>query len=95
MNSYKRGRYLTQIAEHYGIDHQVSKAIEECNELAEALEEMASGKGTVEHVVEEMADVTIMIEQLKILLEAFGDVEDEMDYKINRQISRMELEEKK
>ena len=50
---------LKFIADHYGLENQLGKCIEELNELVEALSD---------HVQEEIADVENMIEQVKYLL---------------------------
>ena len=63
-----------QAVECFGIDNQVRKAAEECLELAAALLKIADIAGgfndiTISKVVEEIADVSICIEQLE---EIFG-----------------------
>ena len=78
---------LEKIANHYGKAMQKLKTCEECAELIQALL-----KGDVVHIVEEIADVEIMIEQIKMLY-AVRDLVDVMkEMKIARQIARMENE---
>ena len=76
---------LTQIATLYGIKCQTQKAIEECNELAVAL-----AHGNRREIISEVADVKIMIEQLEILFDIHQEVEQEVEYKINRTITSIE-----
>ena len=54
---------LKFIADHYGLENQLGKCIEELNELAEALSHK-----NIDHVREEIADVENMLEQIKYLL---------------------------
>ena len=61
---------IKSIADHYGLSHQTAKLIEELAELIQALakDEFAESDKGMEHVVEEIADVEIMLEQIKYLL---------------------------
>ncbi len=60
---------------HFGKDNQLIKAIEEMSELTKELSKVLQGKYThvpglsqiEENIAEEIADVQIMIEQLKLL----------------------------
>lgn len=52
---------------HYGHAHQVRKAVEELTELSLALQHSLDGRGDNDHVLEEMADVKLMMEQLEII----------------------------
>ena len=56
-----------QAIEKFGRDHQILKAVEELNELATALLHFRQGKVGVIDVVGEIADVEIMVEQLKLI----------------------------
>ena len=47
------------------------------------------------NIVEEIADVEIMLEQLKLIFNCFGLVEREKEYKINRLAERLESEAEK
>ena len=74
---------LATIAEHYGLEKQKLKAIEEMAELTKALL-----KDDKKNIVEEIADVEIMIVQLKWLLSVHGPVADVKIQKIGRQLKR-------
>ena len=63
---------LYENAEYYGYDLQSNMLIEECAELIQAINKhkraIASGsstKETIENIIEEMADVELMIMQIK------------------------------
>lgn len=83
-----------QILQHYGIMHQKSKAIEELAELIVALQkDILEGKESHSRaVLEEIADVHIMLTQL---LDDEGDkttVSLIVDKKLKRQMRRIEVE---
>lgn len=75
---------LTNIANHYGLKHQLVKCKEELGELIEAID-----SANDEAIIEEIADVEIMTEQLKQLMRADKVVELYKDYKIARQLRRI------
>lgn len=85
---------LKFIADRYGLYHQLGKLNEECNELSiEAIKSINDGKVTKD-IVQEIADVEIMIAQIKYLAnldEAL--IEGAKTYKINRQLMRIQKEE--
>lgn len=77
------------IADRYGLMAQADIACEECSELIKALLKDRRGKATLEDVVDELADVEIMIEQLKHLYGCEEMVDERIDFKIIRQLHRM------
>ena len=74
---------LRRIAKFYGYESQALKLIEEMSELIQALI-----KGDKKHIEEELADVEVMLYQVKYL----GDfcIEEQKHYKVERQLKRME-----
>ena len=83
---------ITRILLHYGATHQKNKAREELCELDEAIFEEVSLNGSHDHVKEEIADVYVMLEQLKKIYH-FTDMEimEIMEYKVKRQLERMRI----
>lgn len=79
---------LKYIADHYGLEHQLGKCEEELNELIEAIDSLDE-----KAIVEEIADVEIMTEQLKYLMRTEPSVEIYKDYKIARQLRRISREQ--
>lgn len=53
--------------ETYGADLQKQVAIEEMSELTKEICKDFRGKGNREHILEEIVDVSIMLEQLQIM----------------------------
>lgn len=83
-----------EIAEHYSQDHQKIKAIEEMAELqAELTRDLNFGDTTLRKIIEEIADVIIMTEQLVYFYDRTDlSLSKFIDAKLNRQLLRMESE---
>lgn len=75
----------------YGEQAQEGVAQEECAELIQAISKKHRGKK--HNIAEEIADVEIMLEQIKIINDCFCDVENIKQEKVARLEKR--LEEKK
>ena len=77
-----------QAIEHYGLDTQVIMVFEETGELQNALAKFIRGHGTQKAVITELADVSIMVEQMARL---FGqeDFAAEKERKLNRLARRL------
>ena len=79
---------------HYGRNHQQIKAVEELNELQNAVLKAIDGRPDFLNIAEEIADVEIMLAQLKRIFfldeEKIKTIKAE---KILRLKSRMETEE--
>ena len=73
-------RNLNTIVETYGNDAQ--EDMEKTAEMREA-------------VIDEIADVQIMLTQLEIIFNCVAEVEDRIDFKINRQMGRIKEREAK
>lgn len=74
------------IFEHFGKMKQIEKIKEEMFELAQAIE-----SNNKENIIEEMADVIVLMQQFRLLHEISVDEIIEMhDFKINRTIERIE-----
>ena len=83
---------LQMIADHYGIKKQLRQLAEECSELAVEASHSAR-KGLTVGIIEEIADVEIMIEQIIYLAKIDRcDIEDCINYKLDRQMKRIKEE---
>lgn len=80
------------IANYYGKDSQMLIAIEEMSELTKELCKNKRGYERKKEISEEIADVKIMLVQLTALFGIEKEVDDMVDYKIRRQLRRMEQE---
>ena len=83
----------TKIAEHYGMQNQEFQTISELSELLEVLTRRMSQRGIDwdNCLLDELADVTIMIQQM-CALHGISEYElnERVNYKIERQIERIE-----
>ena len=70
----------------FGYAAQTNQAIEECSELITSLLHFKRGKCSQADVITEIADVSIMCEQLKIM---FG--RDSVDREIESKLTRLEI----
>ena len=84
---------VKRIADYYGWNNQLKQLAEECSELSvESLHYIRNG-GT-ERLFEEMADVLIMVQQIIYLIgHGYGDIEKYAEFKLDRQLSRIEREQ--
>lgn len=100
-------KLIKQIAEHYGYEPQSRQLIEEMAELIQALNKMwrysrpkdkkanpvnSDFTTVINNVFEEIADVEICLQQVKLLLDCEKEVEAYKEQKINRQIERIKAE---
>ena len=91
MKSYQAESCNT-IAQHYGKDSQVLVAIEEMSELTKELCKYFRRYDRRNEIIEELADAEIMLEQLKCLFDIHTEVSNEIDYKLERQLRRIDQE---
>ena len=89
---------IREIAQYYGYDSQTRQAIEELAELIQAISKHIRFFGNTRlsksapceernRVIEEMADVTIMLIQIKELL---GITDDDINREMTRKVHRQE-----
>ena len=70
--------------QEYGIMSQKMMVIEECAELTNAIAKMARGRVGVDDIITELADVSIMVDQMAIF---FG--EDKFNAERTRKVQRL------
>jgi len=73
----------------WGEDAQVNMVYEEIGELLTALARFKRGRSNTFDVMTELADVSIMVEQMATLMD-YDDFEKEKDRKLNRLKERLE-----
>lgn len=86
-------KVVTKIINHYGVPHQLVKLCEECGELIQqAAKCYDKGIPYSDDMIEEIADVLVMVEQFKaVMSQPDRDLlEDQVVYKLERQIKRIE-----
>ena len=86
-----------KIIEHYGENHQRFKAAEELSELQTLILQDANKNGKVpkSRIIEEIADVYVMLSQLKtIYCIDSRDLEPVIEYKVDRTLKEIETDER-
>lgn len=79
-----------KVVEMFGADLQQMVAIEEIGELLQAISKRARGKDNRDNLAEEIADVEIMLEQLKHIHKCHGEVDHWKEKKLMRLCGRIE-----
>jgi hypothetical protein len=79
---------LIKAIEHYGERNQITQAIEELGELIVQLAKCSNERGLRIHLLAEIADASIMLEQLKLMFGA-NEVQGLMIQKLERLDSKM------
>lgn len=84
---------IKRIANHYGFRHQSIKTAEECSELSAALSKLVNGEGGRAAVIDEIADVMIMTQQMRYLMHIDrAELDQTIENKVNRQLERIKNE---
>lgn len=92
---------VQQIADTYGYEAQREMLVEECSELIQAVQKLkrADASGDAERIdkatsnyLEELADVSIMLEQMRYMLtpRLKQELDNNVAKKLDRQIERIE-----
>lgn len=79
---------------HYGIENQKNQAVEEMSELIKEICKANRGMMNLENFAEEIADVEIMVDQLKIIYSLGESVDRYRTYKLKRLEYKIENNEK-
>ena len=89
--SYEERKAVYETAiETWGLESQVWMVIEEMSELQKEICKARRGKNDPDALADEIADVTIMLEQLRLMFDLNGLVCQHMDFKIARLRKRLE-----
>lgn len=81
-----------QALEKFGWEHQLRMLFEEMSELQNALCKEARGRDTPVHIAEEVADVEIMLEQVKLHFGVGGEARRVRGEKVDRLREKVEGE---
>lgn len=73
----------------YGMEVQLVVALEELSECQKEICKALRGETNREHLIEEVADATIMLEQIRLMFGINGEVCEAMDAKVERLRGRM------
>ena len=79
---------------HYEKGRQILKAVEEMAELTNELAKSVDlNRTSIDRIVDEIADVTIMMEQLRLIFNVNTEVQERIDYKVQRLAQRIKEEQ--
>ena len=70
-----REEILRKAIETYGKDSQAKMMIEEMSELTKELCKLFRGEGDTGHILQEMADVQIMLDQMRMIFGGTSELE--------------------
>ena len=73
-----------RLREQNGDNAQLVVAIEELSELTKEITKCLRNKGNIDHLAEEVADVEIMVEQVKLIFNVQDKVEVARQIKLQR-----------
>jgi len=93
MISYDQKKICLRAIDHWGVEHQKRKAMEELGELLVELSKEQDGRTNADLIRGELADVIIMCEQLRLI---YGGKETDawIDRKLERLWGMMRLPER-
>lgn len=98
MKTRERDEVFARCLRTYGERPQADMAIEEMSELTKALLKMRrTSKDGIPAaraaIIDELADVRIMERQMELLYKCEGEVEERIDFKVQRQLNRLNSKE--
>ena len=80
---------LQKAIDTYGVDNQTYMLFEEMAELQHAICKYRRGQATTDEIVDELADVLIMMAQAELMYDCVGRVSPRVNYKLARLAARM------
>ena len=83
MNSAERIVFEAAI-KHFGPEHQERKLLEEMSELQKEICKFWDGEQNLDRIADEMADVEIVLDQMKLIFQNGGLVQQHREYKVDR-----------
>lgn len=76
----------------FGAENQRVKCVEEMSELIKELCKDAYGEGKAFHIAEEIADVEVMLDQMKILYDCESTVDNFKELKLRQLAKRVNID---
>lgn len=92
MDSKNEINIFEQAIKTYGEEAQVKMVLEEVAELQKEICKLWRGRDNIQAIAEEVADVGIMLDQLKLILDITEDVQQFREKKITRLKERLGVE---
>lgn len=89
-NKEKRQGVYERLLQRYGAQLQSVVALEELSECQKEICKFLRGKGDIDHLAEEVADATIMLEQIRHIYNLDKKVDQYIEEKVQRTVDRLE-----
>ena len=86
----ERSKVYAQALDSFGTVTQLVVALEELSEIQKEICKAIRGEVNLQHLAEEIADASIMLEQLRLLFDINDEVCDIMDAKVERLRQRIQ-----
>lgn len=86
----ERAQVYAMALDKFGAEKQMVVAIEEMSEVQKEICKAIRGEANLLHLAEEVADATIMLEQLRLMYGINGEVCAVMDAKVERLRQKIE-----
>ena len=84
MNTVQENKIYEDAIDFFGDESQKIMVIEEASELVKELCKELRGRGDIEHIADELADVEITLAQIKKIYNIHKMVEEHKDFKLRR-----------
>lgn len=81
---YERAKVYADALKTYGITGQLLKTLEELTEVQVEIHRILEGRPDVHHLAEEVADASLMLEQIRLFFGINDEVCEVMDAKLTR-----------
>ena len=90
--THQNNQKCLKILKHYGVSSLLRKFVVECNKAGQAAlnYDYEANEITKQLLINELADVEIMLQQLKLAI-GYETVNKEIDFKLNKQLREIEL----
>lgn len=90
--THQNNKKCLEILKHYGVSPQLRKFTVECDKAKKAAlkYDYKANEVTKQLLINELADVEIMLQQLKLAI-GYETVNKEIDFKLNKQLREIEL----
>lgn len=80
----ERAKVYANAIEFYGVTGQLLKALEELTEVQLEIYRILEGRPDIHHLAEEVADATLVLEQVRLIFDINAEVCEVMDAKVLR-----------
>ena len=90
--THQNNQKCLEILKHYGVSPQLRKFTVECDKAKKAAlnYDYEANEITKQLLINELADVEIMLQQLKLAI-GYEKVNQEIDFKLNRQLGEIDF----